>query len=315
MIRRAARGVGTTESIPIALLVRALTRRTKWRALEKLAIFCYYTNMSSVNIDLLLSPEEYAALPQEIRWKVPYLYTLESSDQFLSYFGASHVMNPSHPQFVSLREKFQEFLEKIKDKKSIVIYEGNVNEKNLVTLEQAIEQHGESGAIVYWANKVNIPTFRPEISIADEAPELLKEFSKDEIFYFYMIRGIVSWKRKVTPEPFEEFIVKNIERYQKELNWSDFDFSFETTKKTHKEIFGKEFSLEDEEFFAQIRNLTFCGTRVDGVSEKSCRIRDIGILKHIAKYWNEGYSIFVVYGSYHSKVQEPALRDMVAHSE
>ena len=77
-----------------------------------------------------------------------------------------------------MHEKWQGFLDKTRGKKSIVIYEGNVNKNNLISLDQAIEQHGESGAIVYWASKDQVSCLRPELTIADETRELLKDFLK-----------------------------------------------------------------------------------------------------------------------------------------
>lgn len=268
--------------------------------------------MNHINTDLLLSSEEHLALPREVRCMVPYLYSLERDNQFLYYFGAKHVMNPKHPQFEFLNEKWIGFLDRVGGKKSVVIYEGNVNEKNLTSIEQAIEQHGESGAIVYWASKAQGPYFRPEPTIIEETKELLREFSKEDVFYFYMMRGVATWQRKVGTQDFNEFIVRNIQRYQKELGWKDFEFSFESAiAKVHKKIFGKEFSLEDKDFLLRIQSPSFDESRINMISKKSCRIRDISISQHIGKYWNGGYNIFIVYGANHARIQERAIRDMV----
>lgn len=268
--------------------------------------------MNHINTDLLLSTEEHLALPKEIRQKVPYLYSFERGGQILYYFGSKHVMDPKHPQFEFLHEKWQDFLDKTRGKKSIVIHEGIVNEKNLISLERVVEQHGESGAIVYWAKKDEVPCFRPEPTIAEETRELLKEFSREDIFYFFMMRGVATWQRKVAPENFDEFIARNIHRYQKELDWPDFDFSFESAiAKVHKKIFGKEFSLEDKDFLAQIKNLSFYESHINNVSKSSLRIRDVFILEHIGSYWHEGHNIFIVYGSHHARLQERAIKDMV----
>lgn len=272
--------------------------------------------MNHINTDLLLSNEEHLALPKEIRQKVPYLFSFERDGQILFYFGSKHVMDPTHPQFEFLHEKWQDFFNKTRNKKSIVIYEGNVNEKNLISLNQAIEQHGESGAIVYWASKAHVSFFRPEPTIADETKELLKEFSQEDVFYFYMIRGIATWQRKIAPENFNEFIARNILRYQKELDWPDFDFSFESAVlKVHKKIFGKEFNLEDKDFLPRIQSPSFDESYINKVAEKSLRIRDIVILEHIGKYWGEGYDIFIVYGSNHARKQERAIKDMIERHE
>lgn len=268
--------------------------------------------MNHINTDLLLSNEEHLALPNDIKWKTPYLYSFEHDGHVLYYFGSKHVMDSKHPQLETLHEKWQDFLSKTQSKKTIVIYEGNVIEKNLTSLDQAIAQHGESGAIVYWANKDRIPCFRPELTIVDETKELLKEFSRQDIFYFYMMRGIVTWQRKIEPKDFDEFIARNIQRYQKELGWAGFDFSFESAiAKVHKKIFGKEFILEDKDFLLRAQSPSFKESYINKVSEKSCRIRDISILKHIERCWNDGYNIFVVYGANHARIQERAIKDMV----
>lgn len=268
--------------------------------------------MNHINTDLLLSNEEHLALPNDIKWKTPYLYFFEHGGRILYYFGSKHVMDSKHPQFETLYEKWQDFLGKTRSKKTIVIYEGNVIEKNLISLGKAIEQHGESGAIVCLANKDSVPCFRPEFTIIDETNKLLKEFSREDIFYFYMMRGIVTWQRKVVPEDFNKFIARNIQRYQKELDWPGFDFSFESAiAKVHKKIFGKEFSLEDKDFLLRVQSPSFKESHINKVSEKSCRIRDVSILECIGKYWQERYNIFVVYGANHARIQERAIKDMV----
>lgn len=267
--------------------------------------------MNHINIDLLLSNEEHLALPKEIKWKVPYLYSFERGGQILYYFGSKHTHDPVHPQFEFLHEKWQDFLEKTRGKKSIVIHEGIVNEKNLVSLERVIGQYGESGAIVFWANQEHIPFFRPEPTIEYEAEKLLKEFSKEEIFYFYIIRGIVTWQRTIIRKEFDEYVKANIKRYQDVFNWSNFDFSFDAVKKMHKQIFGKEFDLNDKEYIAKIPSPSFNDSRINEIARESATIRDIAIAEHIGKHWHEGYNIFIVYGANHARKQERAIKDMV----
>ena len=267
--------------------------------------------MNHINTDLLLSDEEHLALPKEIRQKVPYLYSFECNGQILFYFGSKHVMDPKHPQFEFLHEKWQDFLQKTSGTKSIVIYEGVANINRQATLKEVIEKYGESGAIVYWANQEHLPCFRPEPTIEYEVEKLLKEFSKVEVFYFYIIRGIVTWQRTVIRKEFDEYIRVSIKHYQDVFNWSNFDFSFDTVKKMHKQIFGKEFDLNDKEYIAKIPSPSFEMSRINEIARRSSTIRDIAILEHIGKYWSEGYNIFIVYGSNHARKQERAIKDMV----
>lgn len=257
--------------------------------------------------NLLISFKEYSAIKHER----PYFYSIKSSDQFLYYLGAEHKKDPAHPQFEFLQGKWQEFLQKTSVTKSIVIFEGSVNIDSVTALKEAIEKYGESGAIVFWANQEHIPCFRPEPTIEYEAEKLLKEFSKEEVFYFYIIRGLVTWQRTVVRKEFDEYIKANIKRYQDIFNWANFDFLFDTVKKIHKQIFNKEFDLNEKEYIAKIPSPSFEMSRINEIARKSSTIRNIAILDCIEKYWLEGYNIFIVYGASHAVMQERAIKDMV----
>ncbi len=257
--------------------------------------------------NLLISFKEYSAIKHER----PYFYFVESFKRVLYYFGAEHKKDPAHPQFKFLQKEWQEFLHKTSGTKSVVIFEGSVNTNHQTTLEEAIEKYGESGAIVFFADQVHVPSVRPEPTIKDEVGKFLKDFSQDEIFYFYIIRGIASWQRAPVRKEFDEFVKLNIKRYQDELGWSDFDFSFETIKRIHGHIFGKEFDLDDKDFIAKIPNPMLNESKINEIARKSSTIRNIAILDCIEKYWLEGYNIFIVYGASHAVMQERAIKDMV----
>ncbi len=265
-----------------------------------------------MNKKLLLSIEEYEALPSEIRGQVPYIYSLNNNGQSLYYFGAKHAMDPKHPQFEYLHEQWLNFLNNHEKEKIVIVHEGDVSEKNLSNLDDAIKKHGESGAIVFWANQENVQSMRPEPTIEDDASVLLKKFSKEEIFYFYIIRGVVSWQRKVEQGDFNEYILKSVLRYKNIFNWESFDFSFETNILTvHKKLFGKEFDLNDKEFLRKIPVPVGNISIINEVARTSSQNRNFFILDNIEKLWNEGKNIFIVYGASHSIMQERAIREMV----
>lgn len=265
--------------------------------------------MKNMNKSLLMSFEEYSLILN--KHERPYFYFVKSANQFLYYFGSKHTCDPTHPQFELLQKEWSDFLQKTSGTKSVVIFEGVANIKNQSTLEEVIEKYGESGAIVFMAGKENIPCFRPEPTIEYEAELLLKEFSKEEIFYFYIIRGIVTWQRTVVKKEFDEYIKLNIKRYQDILKWETFDFSFDTAKKIHQQIFGKEFDLNDKEYIAKIPSPSFRESRINEIARKSSTIRNIVILDCIEKYWLEGNNIFVVYGANHAVMQESAIKSLV----
>ncbi len=261
-----------------------------------------------MNKKLLLSFEEYSAIEHEH----PYFYYIGSNEQILYYFGAEHSKDISHSQFEILQIKWQEFLSKTKSKKGIVFFEGKLDQEQLITLEDSIKKYGESGAIVFLANQSSVSSYRPEPDIKIEIKKLLADFSKDEIFYFYIARAIKHWQHgMVMQKDFDKFINFNMERYRAILDWQDFIFSFETFKRIHKQIFGKELDLNDKNLFRKITNPAIRGIVFNEIAKKSSTIRNIFILDQIEEKWKEGYSIFVVYGSGHAVMQEGVIKSLV----
>ena len=255
-----------------------------------------------MNKKLLLSFDEYSAIKHES----PYFYSVKSTEQTLYYFGALHSKDISHSQFEILQSKWQDFLNKTKSQKRIVFFEGIVDVKQLTTLEESIKKYGESGAIVFLANQSNISIHRPEPDMKREIKEMLSDFSKDEIFYFYISRAINHWQRgMVMRKDFDEFLGFNIERFHSATGWKDFVFSFETFKRIHKQNFDKELDLDDKSLLRKITNPTIKETVFNKIARKSSTIRNIFILEQIEEKWQEGYSIFIVYGSGHAVMQAP----------
>ena len=280
--------------------------------LQKLTPFSMMCRMNQLNKNLIISFAEYIASQNEARHRLPYTYSLEKTGQVLFYFGSEHKKDPTHPQFATLHQEWKRFLNKAQNKKSIVIYEGNVNENSLPSLEKAIEQFGESGAIVYLARQANVPYFRPEPTIGGESKELLEEYSKEEVAYLYMMRAIASWLRNSATEDFDEYVKRIVERNIKELGWPDFNFSFESTVvSTHKKIFDREFDIEDKNFIMRVANPMYNLSNINEIARTSSQIRNITILDCIRDYWEKGYNIFVVYGASHAVMQERALEDMI----
>jgi len=265
-----------------------------------------------MNKNLLLTIEEYEALPETIKWQVPYIYSLKNKEQTLYYFGAKHVMDPKHPEIEFLNEQWLNFLDDKRKEKTIIIYEGYVNKKSLTTVEDSVKKYGESGAIVFFANQSNVQSFCPEPTVQDDANELLKKFSKEEIFYFYMIRGIVSWQRKVEHGDFNEFILRNAKRYKDAFCWENFNFAFDpTVLQIHRKIFGKELDLSDKDVVRRIQSPVSNESVINDIARASSQNRNFFILDTIEKFWNEGKNIFVVYGATHAIMQERAIREMV----
>jgi hypothetical protein len=72
---------------------------------------------------------------------------------------------------------------------------------------------------------------------------------------------------------------------------------------------GKDFNLgENQNGYVNPNNI---GSRINEIARKTSDVRDENILNEIVKYWSEGKSVFVVFGSGHLIIQEPALREIL----
>jgi hypothetical protein len=243
------------------------------------------------------------------QYSTPYIYEVRTKNQALFYFGSKHTRDPKDPQFELLNGYLINFLNGRPKDKTILFLEGQTPRILPETLDESITKFGESGAAAFLAKQNEIPYFRPEPSLEYEVLELLKKFTKEEIFYYYIARIISQYHRLSVREDFTKYITPYIERYQKNLTWEGFDFSFDNLKNIHRSIFGKDFDLDDVNFFAIISNPTGTSTKINQVAANCTIIRNYFILGKIKEYWEKGFNIFIVYGSGHAVAQEPVIRD------
>jgi len=256
--------------------------------------------------DLLLSHDEY----QKNQYRVPYTYTISHNGQYLYYFGARHSFDPEHPQFPKLKMFWQDFLEETQKKNCLVLNEGG--KRPLHPNEWlAISTGAEAGLITFLASKENIKTCSPEPSKKDEIGEWLNVYTKEEIEYYFFSRAICQWHRLLPQPDFNNYISRPLLKHAKELGWKGFDFSLEHMKEIHKRLFRGNFNENDKQFFECIATPVYRTTIISQISNDLDINRNSYIVNKIKWFWHSGKSLFVVYGSGHAIVQEPALRKLL----
>lgn len=138
---------------------------------------------------------------------------------------------------------------------------------------------------------------------------ILSEFSPEEVEYYYFARIVYQWGNMEEPKPDFSTYVSNFLKGDKHISkWEDFDFSLENMKKIHHSLFGTDFNENDTDFFYSIVNPVELNTVVNKVARASSIYRDEHIIGEIKSYQEQGYSIFIQYGSSHAVMQEPALK-------
>lgn len=256
---------------------------------------------------LLLSWDEY----NQKEFDVPYIYYIKNTTQELMYLGTRHCYDPKDEEFEIIRKAWNEFYERNKGKDIIVIIEGGVRQVEK-SEEEAIIKGGEMAFIVYLASQDGVSADCFEPTRGEVFGELEKIHTREKIFYQRMAQVVLQWNTLTEkPSSFEKYIGYFIEKDKRESDWNDFDFSLENLYKIHFTLFDTDFNSSDRQFFYNIINPAQKNTVINQISRDEDVVRDTAIVKGIISEWEKGKSIFVVYGSGHSIIQEKALKTLL----
>lgn len=245
-------------------------------------------------------------------YSFPYTYHFSSGDQHLYFFGSSHTYNPDDEQILKLEVFWGEFETVTKKLKRKVLVEGGKREV-LSSKKEAIETGGEIQYTALLAAQNGIYVESPEPPASYWYRTLASKFSKDAVAYYDFVRVCYQWNQKDVRPPFESYIGNFIESNIKNSGWDDYNFSLDHMKKIHSELFGTTFKEDDKQFFYDIINPTTSFSVINEVSRADDEgIRDVYILSEIERYWNEGDSLFIIYGQQHAVILEGALRKLAS---
>lgn len=243
--------------------------------------------------------------------KQPYHIELQKGNQYFYYFGANHSRDPQNFQYPELKKYWQEFLEKTHSTNIIVLVEGGIR-KVRENENEAIQKDSEAGLITFLATQAGVHSDSPEPSRNEERNELTKQFTKEEVQYYYFARVAHQWDGLPNPRPsFEEYMGRFLGRDKLGSNWPDFDFSMENMKQIHKTIFDTALDENNKEFFYSIINPTSEKSVINKVARACSTIRNIYTILKIEEFWRQHKNIFVVFGMAHLILQEPALRELL----
>ena len=256
--------------------------------------------------NLLLSTEETSAKYQELgeNYEYPYVFKISKNGQALYFLGSQHLLDPEDQQFEAIRKYWQEFLKETNKKDCVVLVEAweNLAEKS----KDNPKNWGESGFTTFLASEDRVQVFSPEPNRWQVRNELLKKFTQDEIVYSDFAGIAYQWNKLKNKPNFEEYIDSYTKIYKKELDWDGYNFSLQNFIRIHNETHDHEFNENDRDCFYNDYN-----PATNEVSREEGLIRDKHIVTEIKRLWDEGKNIFIVYGSGHAIVQEPALRELL----
>lgn len=252
----------------------------------------------------------------------PYYFEIEGKNQRLFYFGANHSHDPNNEQYPVLEEKWDQFVKQIDPKKTLVVTEGGRRKLDVSSSKESILSGSEGGFIAYLASKHKIVHECFEIKNKNLNNLMAQSFPRRFVVFYWFCNYVDGWHRKGRNynESFEEKINRSLGRDKDDLDWTDVDFTLSGMKNVFKELFpGKEFDSEDSTLYYELaRPNGKVETQyqenpyiINEISRKATFVRDSYVIKGIYDKWQEGYSMFVPFGSGHCIEQEPVLRKIL----
>lgn len=258
-------------------------------------------------VSLLRSEEQIDDFYEQNGDPAPYVLQCHNKDQLLVFIGSAYCNEPNDPQFDVIRHEWARFVEMTTSDRRMALTEGGIwpVEQDETT---AIQLHGELGLLAFLADQARVSVATPEPPQSEEGDFLLQQFSAEEIMYYYFARQIPQWHRMTQRPDFRSYMQHTLDGYQAALGWN-FDFSVDNMIGIHAQLFDRVFDEGDEEFFADQARFGN-ETPIQQVSQASVEFRDRHIARELLRYWNQGLSIFSVYGSHHAYVLEPMIREL-----
>jgi len=262
----------------------------------------------------------YQELHEQEDGRVPYTYKLKNDNASLFYFGSAHIFDPdnSRQMIKALKAFWQRFQTGVEGDK-VVFIEGTsgnvVPDKQFASVKRAVRERGESGLVSYLAKKDGVAIECPEIAPDEYTQKLAQKFPKNQIIYYLIIRSLAYNSKRTDDGMFandmEALLARLLDRWEAVTGWGELDFTREMIENTHEQNFNGSFEMKDTKFFDAIRRPGWQTTAVNRIAQENGRIRDERIVEEIDNKIDQGVNLFVVFGSSHARIQEPALRNIL----
>lgn len=228
-------------------------------------------------------------------------------NQQITFLSTGHIFDPDDPNFIILESEFQSFCS-ISNSPQIVFVEGGIRPIDS-DYKHSILRNGEVGATCYLARTNNLNLHSPELTAEEEINSIIEISNQKTIEYFYTARQIGQYYR-LLPSYRPALDIYMGKYWQTDtLRYHNLNLSKSNFLSLHKHFYP-ESSLDfgNEKFFKSFGDPTNHTDYFSEISRKFGVVRDNHIFSQIEKYWQDGFSIFGIYGSSHVIMLEPAIR-------
>ena len=261
-----------------------------------------------MDTNLLLTDEEYQQRFAGKNHSTPYVYTLSLGEQRLVYFGVRHSRDPNDEQWEKLKSSWADFSQHAGNPR-IILLEGGGSTDVKGDWADAIQQRGEVGALLLLSRDSGSEITHADPPISQEAQELAKKFESDLVAYYIFARSAGSWLRGGTMGTFDEVLAKATTATQRRIPGAPSDVV--SYMAIHERVFGKQLDETQKEVLIRASAPVFHDSVINDIARASGRLRDEHIVGEVERFWKDGYSIFLLFGSAHAVIQEPVLRAMI----
>ena len=243
---------------------------------------------------------------QKIDHKEPYIYRIESNTGKLLYFGSRHSFDPNDPQLDTLAHKFKQFAP------DIVITEAFPEKFDYsLNKQEAIKTNGEFGLIWKIVEEQNIPICSIEPTREKEVEYLKQqEWPDSQLILYYTLKQVAQSHDQQHSLDFSILVPKYLATLKQR-----FDLNGPTTLEAfEKAVLSllpnvKDWqSISQQYFYPGPQDPEYFTNRI---STDSNIFRDNHHVKVITEAVQEGQKVFVLVGSAHAVMQEPALRSIL----
>jgi hypothetical protein len=248
----------------------------------------------------------YQSLAEQGKGGDPYVLTYEHNEQGLVFFGSVHSNDLENiAQWSAFDQSWEAFLAYPGEK--LLVHENTMETLESTSRETAITEHGEIGLAMWRAQDAGITTVSGEPDRASELANLKQQFSESEIMTYYFARQMHQWHRAdyVTSPDWQSYAQHMLTMYLTVPGWTEKP-SLDVIVQNYERTAGKPFEPHDTEAFYALSDPS-----QNPVSAASGTYRDETLLARIVTEWQADKNIFVVYGSGHAIVLEPALKELV----
>lgn len=245
----------------------------------------------------LMSWQDYVRQPRNN----PYVLELDKNGGSLVYYGAFHKVDPAHPQFADIENKWEEF------RPTLAYCEGIIWPLE-DSREKAIENYGEQGLVTFLAARDGIQVECIDPPLKKQAIYLKKYFPTRLIKIYYVIRQAAINRMLKKDIPASKYANSYLKKLGQIEGFQDRLSNLEDYERLVAVLFP---DLED---WQKVPYLYFHHPEMGGflasIHQTLNEYRNLFMIKKLIFAMKKGQRVFAIVGRSHVVVQEAILKSL-----